>query len=457
MVDIELPAMGEGVTGATISKWLVKPGDQVEEEDPVVEVATDKVDSEVIAPADGVIENLFFNEGDEVSVGEALANMKAGGAVPEESEKEGEEPRIPTKEVQTETKATKEEKPEEGAPGIPAQTPGGKYLSPLVRSIAEKEGLTVKQLEAIKGTGLHGRITKDDLFVYLSAEHPKAKETAQQAAPKSRPQAEAQPQTQARPREATSGQAPETPQAPEEALQGATNYEVVKMDRMRRLIADHMVTSKRNAPHVTSFIEVDVTDLVEWRHKMKNDFQQKYGEKLTFTPIFIDAAVKALKDYPMVNVSLSGDEIYVKKDINIGMAAALPSGNLIVPVIKNAETQNLLGLAKSVNDLAARARNNKLKPNEIKGGTFTLTNLGNFGSMTGTPVINQPEAAILALGAITKKPAVIETPKGDTVGIRQIMVLSLSYDHRIVDGALGGMFLKRVADNLEQFDTSQTV
>lgn len=454
MIDIELPAMGEGITGATISKWLVKPGDRVEEEDPVVEVATDKVDSEVIAPVSGVIENLYFKEGDEVSIGEVVANMKGESDSADEKEpaKDSAEPVIATEKADMgkpqhhEAAGEEQAGPGHGFPGIPAQTPSGKYLSPLVRNIAAKEGVTTEELEGIVGTGLNARITKDDLFLYITKQRPEkeAKTGKEPAAPEAQEPGKKIVQ-------------PETPQPAYDAYQGASNYEIVKMDRMRKLIAQHMVTSKQSSPHVTSFIEVDVSDLVEWRNSIKNSFLKQYGEKLTFTPIFIDAAVKALKDFPMVNVSVDGEDIIVKKDINIGMATALPNGNLIVPVIRNAETKNMLGLAKSVNDLAARARNNKLKPDEIKGGTFTITNLGNFGNMTGTPIINQPEAAILALGAITKKPAVIETPKGDTVGIRRIMVLSMSYDHRVVDGALGGMFLKRVAEYLENFDTNQSV
>lgn len=449
-MDIELPAMGEGITSATITKWLVQPGDQVEEEDPVVEVATDKVDSEVIAPADGVIENLFFKEGDEVSVGDVLAGMKSGGAAEgaEETVKEEEPAQISTQPYEAPEKI--KETGSASTPQIPAQTPSGKFLSPLVRSIAEKEHVTTNELDALKGTGLNGRITKDDVFLYINSQRTKT----QREAPEKQTHA---PGSEAETAKNTQKQATSAAQPAGDAFQGVTNYEVMKMNRMRKLIAEHMVTSKQNAPHVTSFIEVDVTDLVEWRDRVKETFQQKYGEKLTLTPLFIDAAVKALKDHPMVNVSVSGEDIIVKKDLNIGMATALPDGNLIVPVIKHAETQNLLGLAKSVNDLAARARNNSLKPDEIKGGTFTITNLGNFGNMTGTPIINQPEVAILALGAITKKPAVVETPKGDTIGIRRIMVLSMSYDHRIVDGALGGMFLKQVADYLEGFDTTQTV
>jgi len=321
------------------------------------------------------------------------------------------------------------------ATGAPAKNDNGRFYSPLVRNIAKQENISINELANIQGSGQKGRVTKKDILSYVKNRVP----GAVQSAP-----AVAKSQTS-------------TSSTPTTTLSSSGNVEIVEMDRMRKLIADHMVMSKHTSPHVTSFIEVDVTNLVNWRNKVKGGFQQKHGQKITFTPIFIEAIVKAIGDYPMVNVSLEGKNILIKKDINIGMAAALPSGNLIVPVIKNADQLNLTGLTKSVNDLASRARNNKLKPEEIQGGTFTLTNVGTFGNVMGTPIINQPQVAIMAAGAIRKKPAVLETEYGDVIAIRQLMFLSLSYDHRIVDGMLGGSFLRRVGDYLEAFDHEQTI
>lgn len=451
-MKIELPAMGEGITSATISKWLVNVGDSIEDEDPVVEVATDKVDSEVVAPATGTITQVFFNEGDEVNVGEVIAEMQAENEADNPEDTAAPPPAGDAKSAAVATApaeshpATADTAPaavDTSAAQLPAKTPNGNFLSPLVRSIAEKEGITVQELDTLPGTGLHGRLTKEDVLHYLAH----GRQATNQQAVETPVAAPAAPSAQA----AAETAQPPAPAAPHEEV------EVIPMDRMRKLIAEHMVASKQTSPHVTSFVEIDVTPLVDWRNKHKKAFQEKYDEKLTFTPIFIEAAVKALRDYPRVNVSVQGDNILLKKKIHIGMATALPNGNLIVPVIKDSDTKNLLGLARSVNDLASRARENKLKPHEIQGGTFTITNLGAFNNISGTPIINQPEAAILAVGAIKKRPAVIETPQGDTIGIRHIMIASMSYDHRVVDGALGGMYLDRFAQYLEQFDTSQTV
>ncbi|MDQ1769606.1 2-oxo acid dehydrogenase subunit E2 [Labilibaculum sp. A4] len=435
-IEILIPAMGEGITEATITQFLKKVGDFVEEEDSIMEIATDKVDSEIPAPKAGKIVKFLFNEGDTPQVGDVVAIIATEG---EEADTENTE----------ESPVQKEQEPisedfaapvllETIAPQISSKTEGGTFISPLVRTIARTENITTDELNQIPGTGEAGRITKRDILQYLEDK-------------KSQP-------TKIIPAEPivapiSSGSVAVTAHKSYEG----ENVEIIEMDRMRKLIAQYMLSSKQTSPHVTSFIDVDVTGLVNWRNKVKDEFLKKENQKLTFTPIFVEAVTSALKDYPMVNVSVDGDRIIRKKYINIGMATALPSGNLIVPVIKATDELNLIGITTKVNDLAERARNNKLQPDEIKGSTFTITNLGAFGSTTGTPIINQPEVAILAVGAIKKKPAVIETPHGDTIGIRQIMVLSLSYDHRVVDGALGGMFLKRIAENLENFDTKRTV
>ena len=451
MADIEvlLPKMGESVAEATITAWLKEVGDTIEEDEPIVEIATDKVDSEVPAPTSGVLKQKLFNDGDVVQVGAVFAIIGA----------EGEEtivsaPAIAkTETVEVATEQTQEElltpiEVSKNGIGVPKNGPSGRFYSPLVRSIAKTEGISVGELESVAGTGQEGRVTKKDILGYVNArtgtstpiiEAPiKATAIAPKAvAPSSNGQV------------APFYKAPPVPIGPHD--------EIVEMDRMRKLIADHMVMSVHVSPHVTSFVEADVTNIVMWRKKMKDEFMKKEGEKLTFTPIFMEAVVKALKDFPKVNAMLDGNNVVIKKDINLGMATALPSGNLIVPVIHNAERLNLVGLAKQVNSLANSARNNSLNPDQIQGGTYTVTNVGTFGNVMGTPIINQPQSAILALGAIRKKPAVIETPQGDAIAIRHMMFLSHSYDHRIVDGALGGSFVKRVADYLEQFDINRDV
>jgi len=438
-LEIQLPAMGEGVIEATITKWLVQEGDTVKEDDAIVEVATDKVDSEVPSPWDGKIEKLLFGEGDIPKIGDPLAIIvtegeEEGGPLTAEREKAVEKEVERIREDMEKTSSEKEAA-ETTASGLKSRTPGGKFLSPLVRNIASKEGISHAELDHVQGTGSDGRITKEDLMGYL-----KKREDSAETVP-AEPVAEKTPVTK------------EAPKKPEPAAPAGD--EIIEMDRMRKLIAEHMVRSKQTSPHVTSFIEADVTNLVTWRDRVKDQFLSREKQKLTFTPLFIEATAKALRDFPGINVSVDGTKIILKKRINIGMATALPDGNLIVPVIKDADEKSLLGLAKSVNDLANRARENKLQPDEIKGGSFTITNFGTFRNTTGTPIINQPEVAILGVGAIRKQPAVIETEQGDAIAVRHIMVLSLSYDHRVVDGALGGMFLERVARYLENFDPNR--
>jgi 2-oxoglutarate dehydrogenase E2 component (dihydrolipoamide succinyltransferase) len=431
-IEILIPAMGEGITEATVTQFLKKEGDFVEEEEAIVEIATDKVDSEIPAPISGKIVKFLLAEGDTAEVDQVIAIMVPEG---EEYSEGDSAPAVETKEEAIVEKIAVPVSVVQEEASVSTKTSNGNFISPLVRTIAKKENISNEELELIAGSGEGNRITKKDILAYLDnrSEQTVAKTPAPAAAPK-----------------------PVAAPVAHQSYDGE-NVEIIEMDRMRKLIAQYMVQSKQVSPHVTSFIDVDVTGLVQWRNKVKDEFLKKEGQKLTFTPIFVEAVTKALKDYPMVNVSVDGDKIIRKKFINVGMATALPSGNLIVPVIKSADEKSLVGITKQVNDLADRARANKLQPDEIQGSTFTITNLGAFGSTTGTPIINQPEVAILAVGAIKKKPAVIETPQGDMIGIRNIMVLSLSYDHRVVDGALGGMFLKRVAEYLENFDTERSV
>lgn len=432
--EIFLPAMGEGIIEATITKLLKNEGDSVEEEDSIMEIATDKVDSEIPAPANGVIAKLLFEEGDVPKVGDLVAIITTDGEAIDETSTETKVEEVETKSVTPDLTIAKET-PKEAEPVI-AKTENGNFISPLVRTIAKAENITNEELNSILGSGEGKRITKKDILRYIeNRKTAKIAEpvVAQEISPVIMPKAD----------------------TPVHNSYTGQNVEIIEMDRMRKLISQHMTNSLQVSAHVTSFIDVDVTPIVQWRDKVKNDFLKKHNQKLTYTPIFVEAVSKAIQDFPLINVSVDGDKIIKKNFVNIGMATALPNGNLIVPVIKDADEKNLIGLSKSVNDLANRARANQLKPDEIQGSTFTITNLGAFGSTTGTPIINQPEVAILAVGAIKKKPAVIETPQGDTIGIRHIMVMSLSYDHRVVDGGLGGMFLKRVAENLENFDTTQ--
>ncbi len=440
--ELLLPKMGESVAEATIIKWTKQPGDMIQMDDTILEIATDKVDSEVPSPVAGKLVKQLFAADDVVQVGAVIAIIETeGGAASTAVAVEETAPPAPSIEKDipglSQLPATAQE-----SATAPDFKNTDRFYSPLVKSIATQENIALTELDQIKGSGAEGRLTKDDLLNYIQAKNNGAVPQAQPAAiPPVAPVAQAT--------------APAKAVAPAPSLSGGD--ELIEMDRMRKLIAEHMVMSKHTSPHVTSFVEADVTNLVKWRDKVKKSFEQRENEKITFTPIFIEAVSKAIKDFPMINVSVNGTQIIKKKDINIGMAAALPSGNLIVPVIKNADQLNLLGLTKAVNDLANRARGSKLKPDETQNGTFTLTNVGSFGNVMGTPIINQPQVAILAVGAIKKKPAVLETEFGDVIAIRHMMFLSLSYDHRVVDGALGGSFVRRVADYLENWDINREI
>jgi 2-oxoglutarate dehydrogenase E2 component (dihydrolipoamide succinyltransferase) len=519
-----LPKMGESVAEATIIKWTKSPGDYIEADETVMEIATDKVDSDVPSPVPGKLIERLYNNDDIVQVGAVIAiietdepeeSIKLNTSVPEYHNSEEEhsasiDQSNAIQEAHQQVKADDEQqifaeqqrKFTESVPYTeqleqkrPVQTEDSnksslRFYSPLVRNIAAQEGINITELDKIPGTGADGRLTKDDLLSYIQNNYQSAsalqngKTSITQAPADNSSEYKTAPLTAASPlinseRQQPAAQvsepvikSPEPKPGPEkqqpeplkpeytENKAGASvsgGNEIIEMDRMRRLIADHMVMSKHVSPHVTSFVEADVTNLVLWREKIKGSFEKREGEKITFTPIFIEAVVKAIKDMPMINISVNGTQIIKKKDINISMATALPSGNLIVPVIKKADELNLIGLTKAVNDLANRARNNKLKPDDVQGGTFTITNVGSFGNVMGTPIINQPQVAILAVGAIKKKPAVIETLQGDMIGIRHMMFLSLSYDHRVVDGGLGGSFVRRVADYLENWDSEREI
>ncbi len=429
---IVLPELGEGVIEATLTNWLVKVGDKVEEDDSIAEIATDKVDSDVPTSRDGIIKELLYQPNDVIKVGDPLAILEIEGGEESIASNDEEKEVVVSQEILEVVKEPLQAQQQETI-----ESSEDRFYSPLVKNIAKEENISQAELDAIAGSGAKGRVTKDDILNYLKnrSQNGMAKEV----------QAPIQPVV-------ASAVANTTQQPTANYTFVSGEDEIIEMDRMRKMIANHMVDSKRISPHVSSFVEADLTKIVNWRNKVKDEFFKKEGEKMTFTPIFIQAVARAIKDYPMINVQVEGDRIIRKKDINVGMAVALPSGNLIVPVIKNADQYSLSGLAKKVNDLAKRARNNQLKPDEIKGGTYTVTNIGSFGNVFGTPIINQPQAAILAVGAIVKKPAVIETPEGDVIGIRHKMFLSHSYDHRVVDGALGGMFVKRVGEYLESFN-----
>lgn len=434
-VELIMPKMGESIMEATILKWVKNVGDAVDVDETILEIATDKVDSEVPSPVKGVIKEIFFQVDDVVEIEKVIAIIATEG-------EEVSSTPAPSVEKAPAANGQQNGQKEPTPVSVPATNEvaaSDRFYSPLVKNIAKQEDISVAELETVPGSGAKGRVTKKDMMNYLSN-----RSTSTFTAPAAKVASSSPAQV-----------ASTTSSAPQVNFDGGT--EIVEMDRMRKLIAEHMVMSKHTSPHVTSFVEVDVTNLVNWRNKIKNDFQKTHGEKITFTPIFIEAVTKAIGDFPMINVSLDGTKIIVKKNINIGMAAALPSGNLIVPVIKNANHLNLLGLTKSVNDLASRARANQLKPADIQDGTFTLTNVGTFGNVMGTPIINQPQVAIMAVGAIRKKPAVVETEYGDVIAIRQMMFLSLSYDHRIVDGFLGGSFLTQVGKYLEAFDAERTI
>ncbi len=423
-VEMLMPKMGESIIEGTILTWLKKEGDSIEADESVLEVATDKVDTEVPATHGGILTKILAKEGDVVAVGTAIAIIETNAPV--------------TKEVPVSAVSPKEEVVQ-AAPALTASLVAAvepeaathsdeRFYSPLVKSIAKEEGISADELSRIPGSGAEGRVTKQDMLDYLAS---RSKGNSNHSAPTKTPPSISQPKV-----------------AP--SLTGGD--ELIEMDRMRKMIATRMVESKRISAHVTSFVEADMTNIVLWREKNKEDYKAKYGEGITFTPFFIDAVAKAIRDFPMINISVEGDHILKKKDINIGMAVALPSGNLIVPVIKNADQLNIVGISKKVNDLANRARNNKLTADDVTGGTYTVSNVGSFGNIMGTPIIPQPQVAILAIGAIVKKPAVVETPTGDVIAIRHKMFLSHSYDHRVVDGSLGGMFVRRVADYLEEFD-----
>ena len=443
--EMVMPKMGESVMEGTILNWLKKVGDKIEQDESVLEVATDKVDTDVPATFGGTLKEILAEKGKVVAVGSPIAIIETGEAT--------------TSAVETTVVKTAEQKPvvaaqqtvpqqntvQASAPAV-KHTNGSakKFYSPLVMNIAREENISFEELERVNGTGAEGRVTKNDVINYLEQR-------------KNAPAAIIAPVKEEQQIHQNSAPAQETTH-----IEGTRSYsgehEIIQMDRMRKMIADRMLESKRISPHVTSFVEADVTHIVYWRNRMKNEFMEKESAALTFTPIFIEAVVKAIKDYPMINVSvIDGDKIMVKKEINIGMAVALPNGNLIVPVIKNADQLNIVGLTKKVNDLAKRARQNKLTADDLTGGTYTISNVGSFGNLMGTPIIVQPQCAILALGAVIKKPAVIETPEGDSLGIRHMMFLSHSYDHRVIDGSLGGMFVRRVADYLEGFDLSRKI
>jgi 2-oxoglutarate dehydrogenase E2 component (dihydrolipoamide succinyltransferase) len=433
LVDLVMPKLGESIMEATILKWHKQPGDSVALDETVLEIATDKVDSEVPSTTAGVIEEILWKVNDVVPIGSVIARIRTGAAEPASTPTP---PPTPIQEaVVVETKPTSTPLPK---PVLITNTQPNRFYSPLVLNIAASEGVSMAELEAVPGTGNEGRVTKKDILQYV----------AQRGAGAKLPQ----PVASAEMRVPIQQIAPET-SLPAPVASG--NVEVVEMDRMRRLIADHMVRSKQTSPHVTSFTEADVTNLVMWREKCKKEFEKREGTKITFTPLFIEAIVRCIKKFPLINSSVEQQHILIKKDINIGMATALPSGNLIVPVIKNADQLNLVGLTKQVNQLADAARNGKLKADDTTGGTFTLTNVGTFGSLMGTPIINQPQVAILAVGAIKKRPVVVETPAGDSIAIRHMMYLSMSYDHRIVDGSLGATFLTAVAKELENFDPAR--
>lgn len=447
-VDMVMPKMGESIMEATILKWHKNPGDTVAMDETVLEIATDKVDSEVPSTAAGTLTEVLFKENDVVPVGTVIARIATttGAATP------APQPVNAAPQVQTPEPA------QQPVAETTAQGSGNKFYSPLVLNIAASEGISLSELEMIPGSGNEGRVTKKDILQYV-ADKKEGKTPATVAATTAAPAATTAAPT---PVQATVVSQPVAVVRDEPATEKqqvtaySGNVEIIEMDRMRKMIAKHMVDSKHTSPHVTSFTEADVTNMVMWRNKVKKEFEQREGDKITFTPLFIEAVVKCIKKYPWLNSSVDGDRIIVKKDIHIGMATALPSGNLIVPVIKNADQLNLVGLTKQVNGLANAARNNKLKPDDTMGGTFTLTNVGSFGSLMGTPIINQPQVAILAVGAIKKRPVVIETPHGDSIAIRHMMYLSMSYDHRIVDGALGATFLSAVARELENFDAERT-
>ena len=445
--ELKLPAMGESISEATITNWLKQLGDTIEADDAVVEIATDKVDSEVPSEVSGVLVEQLFAKDTIIQVGQTFAIIETESP----PTPEGETGEVASDVIITDSAKILESEIEKSIHTVsahlapPSGVGGLKFFSPLVKNIAKEEGITIAELEAIPGTGKDSRVTKEDILKFVGSRHELEKRTGEAKLEVGSNNSVELSKLVAQPQPITYNSQPTTT-----SLNGGD--EIIEMDRMRKLISGYMMSSIQTSAHVSSFIEVDVTNIVKWRDKVKNAFEKREGEKLTFTPIFMEAVAKALKDFPMMNISIDGDHIIKKKNINLGMAAALPNGNLIVPVIKNADQLNLVGMAKAVNDLGNRAKAGKLKPDDTQGGTYTVTNVGSFGSVFGTPIINQPQVGILALGAIRKVPAVIETPEGDFIGIRQKMFLTHTYDHRIIDGALGGSFVKRVAEYLEAFD-----
>ena len=447
VVDLVMPKLGESIMEATILKWHKKPGDAIKQDETVLDIATDKVDSEVPSTAEGVIESILFNENDVVPIGTVIARIRVGANAAVSNN----QPTVPANQPQYEEAKVVEEipyQPTQSAQSNQSSKSAIRFYSPLVLNIAQQEGISMSELENIPGTGQEGRVSKKDILLYVTnkavSREPLVFSQSQKTEEPSVTQSTNNEITVANSQQLTANSYP-------------GNVEVIEMDRMRKLIAKHMVDSKNTSAHVTSFAECDVTNLVLWRERVKKEFEKREGERITYTPLFIEAIVKCIKKYPLLSSSVDGDKIIIKKDLNIGMATALPNGNLIVPVIKNADQLNLTGLTKQVNNLANAARNGKLKPDDTMGGTFTLTNVGTFGSIMGTPIINQPQVAIMAVGAIKKRPMVIETPQGDSIAIRHMMYISLSYDHRIIDGALGSTFLNAVSKELENFDGNRSI
>jgi 2-oxoglutarate dehydrogenase E2 component (dihydrolipoamide succinyltransferase) len=446
LVDLIMPKLGESIMEATILKWHKQTGEHVRMDETILEIATDKVDSEVPSTAEGTIEEILFKVNDVVPIGAVIARIKTGAAETTISSSATPPPASSSPQEKEAPAASQKAVVTPVAPALKASSTNGhvnRFYSPLVLNIAANEGVSMTELENIPGSGNEGRVTKKDILEYVQnrTDSPRGNTNVSQPQQQQLSQLPAQVKSEA--------------SAPSTSYGG--NVEIIEMDRMRKLIADHMVRSKHTSPHVTSFTEADVTNLVQWRDKVKKEFEKREGTKITFTPLFIEAVVKCIKKFPLINSMLDGDKIIVKKDIHIGMATALPTGNLIVPVIKNADQLNLVGLSKQVNTLADNARNGKLKADDTQGGTFTLTNVGTFGSLMGTPIINQPQVAILAVGAIKKRPVVVESPHGDSIAIRHMMYLSMSYDHRIVDGSLGATFLTAVAKELENFNSDREI
>jgi 2-oxoglutarate dehydrogenase E2 component (dihydrolipoamide succinyltransferase) len=447
MIDLEMPKLGESIMEATILKWHKKPGDTVAQDETILDIATDKVDSEVPSTAAGIIAEILFKENDVVPIGTVIARISTGAENPVAASAPVAPPPPPAV-TEIESQDIPYTPPPANAPAPAVSVGSPRFYSPLVLKIAQEEGISMAELETIPGTGLEGRVSKKDILSYLQNRGQQT--SAPVATAPALPDAEMQVTAAATPVRSN-----EVSTAVATTPSYGGNVEIIEMDRMRKMIAKHMVDSKHTSAHVTSFAECDVTNMVQWRERIKNDFEKREGTKITFTPLFIEAVVKSIKKYPLLNSSVDGDRIIVKKDLNIGMATALPTGNLIVPVIKNADQLNLVGLAKQVNGLAEAARTGKLRPDDTAGGTFTLTNVGTFGSIMGTPIISQPQVAIMAVGAIKKRPVVIETAQGDSIAIRHMMYISLSYDHRIIDGALGSTFLNAVARELENWNPNR--